>query len=458
MVRVYVEGGKSAHTERIDRRPVLMGLLRDAKAGQFDIVVVHMIDRWSRNVGVQRQALQLLGDSSIGFASVLEDFDFTTPSGKLMLTMIGGVAEFFSDQLGVHVAKSQRYRVSIGLPVGPVPFGYFTPEVGGVPQPSETEASMVMEVFERRARGQSTGSLADWLNGSGIKTRKGGIFTAHAVKDMLNCRFYLGKVRYNDEEYPSQHQAIITEELYERVQARKQHRTIVRTVLGPKGLLQGMIRCGTCGKGIQSDRHRYGGAMYRERHSRECATNGCSIAARSVDNQVEAIMTSVELLPEWRDRMARLAVADSKGPDPKELRERRRGLSIAYSNGAFTDAEYQAKLGKIDASLRLTEDVELPTIEEAVRLFENIQQLWEKATPDERRRLISPLIERVYVDMECSMIGAIVPASGFRRVIEGAMVRAESSPAMLLSEGDTERLKVWSWWRRGRDELPVHLL
>ena len=60
------------------------------------------------------------------------------------------------------------------------------------------------------------------------------------------------------------------------------------------------------------------------------------------------------------------------------------------------------------------------------------------------------MVERVYVDMESSRIGAIVAAAGFRRLLEGAMVTAESCAAVLLSEDDAERLKVWSWWRRGR--------
>ena len=58
LVRIYSEEGRPAHTERIDRRGELVALLRDAEAGDFDVVVVHNIDRWSRNVGVQRQALQ----------------------------------------------------------------------------------------------------------------------------------------------------------------------------------------------------------------------------------------------------------------------------------------------------------------------------------------------------------------------------------------------------------------
>ena len=42
--------------------------------------------------------------------------------------------------------------------------------------------------------------------------------------------------------------------------------------------------------------------MYRERHSRECDTNGRSIMAKTVDQQIEDILTAMELMPEWRSR------------------------------------------------------------------------------------------------------------------------------------------------------------
>ncbi len=103
----------------------------------------------------------------------------------------------------------------------------------------------------------------------------------------------------------------------------------------------------------------------------------------------------------------------------------------------------------------MTESVSLPTLEEAAQLFGNIPQLWREATPEERRKLISPLVERVYVDIECSRIGAIVPVTEFRRLIEGAMTKIQSPAAILLSEDEAERLEVWSWWRRGRVDLSL---
>ena len=54
--------------------------------------------------------------------------------------------------------------------------------------------------------------------------------------------------------------------------------------------------------------------------------------------------------------------------------------------------------------------------------------------------MIGPVAERVYVDMESSRIGAIVAAAGSRRLLEGAMVTAESCAPVLLSEDDAGRL------------------
>ena len=333
LILVYSDEGVSARTEMIEKRLQLVRLLDDARLKKFDIVVVHTLDRWARNIGVQRQAIRRLAEFEIGFTSATEDFDYSSPHGRLVLTMIGGAAEFFSDQLAVHVSKSQGLRAELGFPVGPVPFGYRILEPGGIPQLYKEEPGAVCKIYERRAAGESYGSLADWLNDQGFKTIAGGFFTSHAVRDLLECRFYLGKITYRGEEYPGRHEAIISEELYQRIQARKQKRDSIRSVQGPKGVLQGLIACGNCGKRIQSDRHRFGGAMYRERHSHQCETNNRSIMAKKVDEQIEAILTSVELRPEWRDEMAKLAIASVEGPTPKELKDKRRRLSRAYAKG-----------------------------------------------------------------------------------------------------------------------------
>ncbi|MEX2225568.1 MAG: recombinase family protein [Dehalococcoidia bacterium] len=118
LVGFYCDEGKSAYTDRIERRPALVRLLADADADAFDIAVVHTLDRWARNSTVQATTLEHLGKRNIGFASVTEQIDFTTPVGRMILTTLGAAQEFFSAQTGVHVAKSHRHKAALGLAVG----------------------------------------------------------------------------------------------------------------------------------------------------------------------------------------------------------------------------------------------------------------------------------------------------------------------------------------------------
>ncbi len=50
-VRVYREEGTSAHSESVKQRPVFRQLMEDAKKGEFDVVVVHTLDRGPETSG-----------------------------------------------------------------------------------------------------------------------------------------------------------------------------------------------------------------------------------------------------------------------------------------------------------------------------------------------------------------------------------------------------------------------
>ena len=100
----------------------------------------------------------------------------------------------------------------------------------------EDEAQAVYKVFEQRARGESTGSIASGLNDQAFRTKKGRIFTDHTIKDMMQCRFYLGQIVYGGEEFVGQHTAVISAELFDRVKQRRKRRSVIRRVDGPKGL------------------------------------------------------------------------------------------------------------------------------------------------------------------------------------------------------------------------------
>ena len=71
-IRIYREEGRSAHVESISKRPVFRQLLDDSSKGKFDIVVVHTIDRWSRNMKVTLESLTNLAKHNVALISISE--------------------------------------------------------------------------------------------------------------------------------------------------------------------------------------------------------------------------------------------------------------------------------------------------------------------------------------------------------------------------------------------------
>ena len=96
MTSVYSEEGISAHSDSIEKRPQLRRLLDDGRRGDFDVVLVHSLDRWSRNLRVTLETFKLLADNRIAFVSVTENIDYSSPEGRLFIAMLGAFAQYYS--------------------------------------------------------------------------------------------------------------------------------------------------------------------------------------------------------------------------------------------------------------------------------------------------------------------------------------------------------------------------
>ena len=88
-------------------------------------------------------------------------------------------------------------------------------------------------------------------------------------------------------------------------------------------------------------------------------------------------------------------------------------------------------------------------------MLSDLESLWEKASPDERRQLIEPLIDHVYVAIDEQRIGALDPAPAFADLLRNAVEKKYRSEVALVSPDELERRGIPVWWRRGRIELPV---
>ncbi len=119
----YLEEGRSAHTDNVRKRPVFQEAIEDALAGKYDVLVVHKIDRFSRKLRITLEYFEKLGKAGVGFVSIQNQIDYSTPSGKFMLVMQGGLAELYSDNLSEEVKKGLDERKEQGLYNGLLPFG-----------------------------------------------------------------------------------------------------------------------------------------------------------------------------------------------------------------------------------------------------------------------------------------------------------------------------------------------
>ena len=73
----YIGEGKSARTEDISKRPVFKTMIADALAGKVDILVVHKLDRFSRNLRITLEYFEKLSNAGVAFVSINEQMDFS---------------------------------------------------------------------------------------------------------------------------------------------------------------------------------------------------------------------------------------------------------------------------------------------------------------------------------------------------------------------------------------------
>ena len=86
-------------------------------------------------------------------------------------------------------------------------------------------------------------------------------------------------------------------------------------------------------------------------------------------------------------------------------------------------------------------------------MLTDLPALWAEATGEERRRLISSMIERVYVDIEFRCIAAITPTPGFRSLLQAAVEQdAQSTCVLVEANEEVDWAEWWTWWRRGRPQ------
>lgn len=111
----YVDDGVSGSK---DSRPALDRMMADARAGKLDLVAVWRFDRFARGTRHMLVACEELRVAGVGFLSLREQVDTSTPMGKAMFTIIAAMAELERDVLRERVIAGVRRAQAAGKHCG----------------------------------------------------------------------------------------------------------------------------------------------------------------------------------------------------------------------------------------------------------------------------------------------------------------------------------------------------
>jgi len=111
----YVDVGISGTREQ---RPALDRLMADAHRRKFDVVVVWRFDRFARSVSHLLRALENFQALGIEFVSLSEQMDTSTPTGKMVFTVLGAVAELERSLIVERVKAGLRNARAKGKKLG----------------------------------------------------------------------------------------------------------------------------------------------------------------------------------------------------------------------------------------------------------------------------------------------------------------------------------------------------
>jgi len=113
-----------ARTGRNSRRPDLQRMIRDIESGRITVVVVHRLDRLYRNLESLLRFLRFLKQYHVRLVSVTEQIDTESWWGRLVLYVLGALAEMYVWQTSVRVREIKAELARKGIHNGSAPFGY----------------------------------------------------------------------------------------------------------------------------------------------------------------------------------------------------------------------------------------------------------------------------------------------------------------------------------------------
>lgn len=300
LVDVYTDAGKSG--TNIVKRTEMQRLMKDARKGMFDVVLVKSISRWSRDTVDSINLVRELKSLSINLKSYNEGYDASKDDDEFILALHSSIASKESKNTSDRIKFSLIERARLGKHHGTPPFGYDKVEGKLVPNPYQ--ATIVKQIFDMYLKsGWGFQKIANHLNEADISSpRLGQKWYDTSVKCIISNPHYTGKLVQRRESVkdnklflqkkgykeriknePEQlavvlntHEPLIDNEIF--MEARNKCNVKSEKIFrgrGKKSLFARLAFCSECGAGLnyKNDRKGYVCGTYQKNGSKYCSSH-----------------------------------------------------------------------------------------------------------------------------------------------------------------------------------------
>ncbi|RYD12232.1 cassette chromosome recombinase CcrB [Staphylococcus equorum] len=428
LVDIYADRGISGKSMN---RPALQRMLQDAKNGKLDCVIVYKINRLARNTSNLLTIVEELHRQNVEFFSLSERMEVKNSTGKLLLNILASFSGFERNTILENIYTGQHQRALEGYYQGNLPLGYNNiPDNKKELMINQHEANIVKYIFESYSKGHGYRKIANALNHKGYVTKKGKPFSIGSVTYILSNPFYVGKIqfaKYKDwnekrrkglNDHPvianGKHSPIISQELWDKVQARKKQVSKKPQVHG-KGtnILTGLISCPKCSASMSASTttntlkdgtkkriRYYSCSNFRNKGSKVCSANSvrADVIEKYVMDQILEIVKSDKVIKQVVER-----VNQENQVDVAALNH-----EIAYKQQQFDEINTKLKnlVQTIEDNPDLTSALK-PTIHQyetqlndITNQMNQLKQKHNQEKPSYNTKQIAALLQRIFQNIE----------------------------------------------------------
>lgn len=311
----YDDGGFSGASLE---RPALQLLLTSIDAGVIDCVVVYKVDRLSRSLLDFARLMERFDRRGVSFVSVTQEFNTTTSLGRLTLNILLSFAQFEREIISERTRDKLSAARRKGKWIGGWPvLGYDIDAKGGRLVVNAKEAEQVREMFRVAAESDSLEAALRMIESRGLRTKGwrsstgrrhvSRPFSRMTLRLLLSNVLYTGAVNHKGTVFPGEHDRIIEQDVWERVNAQLSLRSACqrgRAHRSQEAPWSGLLHCDVCKSFMASTYTTKQGRRYRYYCSRggEAAPDCAQQRVAAVDLETSILKNLEPVLgvgPEW---------------------------------------------------------------------------------------------------------------------------------------------------------------